>query len=159
MGEGGIMDTYESTLEATQKESVRMLNTLEDYRTLFPILHEYAELFSDLHYYVDEGKNYSTVAYLIWWAWKPLELSFYFGKEGNIEQALQVVDKMIKDDRIEMVVPLPKKANKNGILTCTFQERQNAQRRFDVAISVGRLPTCKQVGTGQFEEIMEYVCE
>lgn len=146
--------TYTSILKKLREEHKERLAMLEQYKEALLLTNKYAAIFSEAKAYT-EGR-YSYVNYVTLYAFGPLSLTLYPAKGENVSVAFPVIDAMIRDEKLEMVVPLEKKVDPyTGRVRASFALRDN-KVGFSVYIDMAR--SCKQVGTGRYEEVKEYTC-
>lgn len=149
------------TIEEYKNEEIKdhksNMAWLDKYARLLPIALEHAREFGELTYSASERYAFVYLTPRL-----TMHLNVYLATDDTIKSIYPALDKMIKDPRLEMTVPLEKRPlGGASYITCHFRERLPAEDHppvIVVYIHIDRVSTCKRVGTGKFQEIMETVC-
>ena len=149
------------TIEEYKNEEIKdhesNMAWLEKYARLLPIALEHAREFGELTYSTSERYAFVYLTPKL-----TMHLNVYLATDDTIKDIYPALDKMIKDPRLEMTSPLGKRPyGDNSYVTCNFRERlpqEENPQQLTVYIHIDRVSTCKRVGTGKFQEIMETVC-
>ena len=152
------MITYTSIRKGIRNENKAKVAQLEKNKPAFPILTKYAKKFSEHESIYNKEKRYAYVSYQWSWAFSEPKLILGPAENEGPEEALKVIDEMIRDKDLEMTRPLDKEIDRDtGKLQAEFHLRES-EVGFDVEIDLTRSLECRRVGTGKYDERMEYRC-
>lgn len=153
------MDWYVKIKESVEVKHGETLQRLKDHRELISIAAEYAEEFSENHEEWSLERRLSRVVF----SGLQIELKLSIAKGDRAEAAHSIIDKMIKDPRLDMAETPPKILH-SSLASWEFVPKGSTSYypRLDVDVSYSSSEFCKLVGTGRFAEpieIREMKCE
>jgi len=152
------MITYTSIRKGLRDDNKAKVAQLEKSKPVFPILTKYAKKFSEHESIYNKEKRYAYVSYQWYWTFSKPKLILGPAENEGPEEALKIVDEMIRDKNLEMTRPLSKEIDRDtGKLRAGFHLRES-EVDFDVEIDLTRSLECRRVGTGKYNEVMEYRC-
>ena len=149
---------FKEAMTNQRKGNKKHLDQLRELEPLFPIAQEYADMVSPIHKYGD-GMKYATV-HPNWLSKHTLDLNIYLGEKDTIKDLLPIVDRIIKDKRLDYTDPLPPTMVDADYISCVFKiaGQKTYHPQLDVYIRADNSQACKRIGTGKYKEIMTYEC-
>ena len=152
------MGIYEKSWKRLQDDYWEKIKSLVETKGLLEIGEEYAKKFSenDELDWSDKSKRCAYV-YLSTLGYPTADLNLYLAAEDPAKCINPLINKMIKDPRLDLIDTPPKRLENETVARWTFKEKGNRSWKptLRTMVHYDRSSSCKLVPTGKFTEPQE----